>query len=105
MLERLSIIEQAGISKSDPEDAVAGSSSTVHENPSNLKMFEREDWTLFRTVEGLQQKADGAGWHAGTNCGTVLDPAADAVNQIVAPAAAWRSRQRTPRRRGRGTRF
>ena len=23
----------------------------------NLKMFEREDWTLFRTVEGLQQKA------------------------------------------------
>ena len=27
------------------------------ENPPNLKMFEREDWTLFRTVEGLQQKA------------------------------------------------
>jgi hypothetical protein len=22
-----------------------------------LKMFERADWTLFRTVEGLQQKA------------------------------------------------
>ena len=27
------------------------------ENPPNLKMFEREDWTLFRTPEGLQQKA------------------------------------------------
>jgi hypothetical protein len=46
-----------GISKSDPEDAAAGSSSTVDENPPILKMFEREDWTLFRTVEGLQQKA------------------------------------------------
>jgi hypothetical protein len=27
------------------------------ENPPILKMAEREDWTLFRTVEGLQQKA------------------------------------------------
>jgi hypothetical protein len=26
-------------------------------NPPILKMFEREDWTLFRTVEGLEQKA------------------------------------------------
>jgi hypothetical protein len=50
-------IKQAGISKSGPEDAAAGSGSTVHENPPILKMFEREDWTLFRTVEGLQQKA------------------------------------------------
>ena len=24
---------------------------------ANLKMFEREDWSLFRTVEGLQQRA------------------------------------------------
>ena len=43
-----------GISKSDP---AAGSRSAVDENPPILKMFEREDWTLFRTVEGLQQKA------------------------------------------------
>jgi hypothetical protein len=27
--------------------------------PQNLK-FEREDWTVFRTVEGLQQKTGGA---------------------------------------------
>ena len=29
----------------------------LSEDDSNLKMFEREDWTLFRTVDGLQQKA------------------------------------------------
>jgi hypothetical protein len=38
--------------------STAGSRSAGDENLSNLKiMFEREDWTLFRTVEGLQQKA------------------------------------------------
>jgi hypothetical protein len=31
--------------------------SNADENSPILKMFEREDWTLFRTVEGLQQKA------------------------------------------------
>jgi hypothetical protein len=31
--------------------------SGTDENQPNLKMFEREDWALFRTIEGLQQKA------------------------------------------------
>ena len=34
----------------------SGSSLAGQEAPQNLK-FEREDWSLFRTVEGLQQKA------------------------------------------------
>ena len=39
-------------------DAPAGEASLGAEpKPPNLKMFERADWTLFRTVEGLQQKA------------------------------------------------
>jgi hypothetical protein len=38
-------------------DISTGTSSRTDANPANLKMFEREDWTLFRTVEGLQQKA------------------------------------------------
>ncbi len=33
------------------------SSQPADQNPPILKMFEREDWTLFRTVEGLQQRA------------------------------------------------
>ena len=53
VLERLPLTEQAGISKS----GATGSGSGGDENPPNLKMFEREDWTLFRTVDGLQQKA------------------------------------------------
>jgi len=48
---------ESEISKSDSEGGAPGSRSGVNENPPNLKMFEREDWTLFRTVEGLQQKA------------------------------------------------
>lgn len=54
MLERPPLTE---ISKSDSEDPPAGSGSGVDENPPILKMFEREDWTLGRTVDGLQQKA------------------------------------------------
>jgi hypothetical protein len=36
-----------------------GSASSLRgeQNSSTLKMFEREDWTSFRTIEGLQQKA------------------------------------------------
>src|SRR6516165_3112571 len=48
---------ESEISKSDSEGGAPGSRSGVNDNPPNLKMFEREDWTLFRTVEGLQQKA------------------------------------------------
>ena len=43
--------------KLDANRGGARSSSGADENQPNLKMFEREDWTLFRTVEGLQQKA------------------------------------------------
>jgi hypothetical protein len=32
-------------------------SQPADQKPPILKMFEREDWTLFRTVEGLQQRA------------------------------------------------
>ena len=42
--------------KSAETDGAAARSS-ADENSPILKMFEREDWTLFRTVEGLQQKA------------------------------------------------
>jgi hypothetical protein len=35
----------------------AESRSSADPNPPILKMFEREDWTLFRTIEELQQKA------------------------------------------------
>lgn len=45
------------IFKFSPEGVLAEARSDVDENSSNLKMFEREDWTLFRTVDGLQQKA------------------------------------------------
>jgi len=34
----------------------SASSLAGQEAPQNLK-FEREDWSLFRTVEGLEQKA------------------------------------------------
>jgi hypothetical protein len=46
-----------GFLKTSTSDSVAGSSSSADENPPILKMFERQDWTLFRSVEGLQQKA------------------------------------------------
>ena len=39
------------------ETAGAEASSSADENRPNVKMAERADWTLFRTVEGLQQKA------------------------------------------------
>jgi hypothetical protein len=45
-----------GVFKIGSVDSTAGSTS-ADENLPNLKIFEREDWTLFRTVEGLQQKA------------------------------------------------
>jgi hypothetical protein len=32
-------------------------SASADPNPPILKMFEREDWTLFRTIEELQQKS------------------------------------------------
>jgi hypothetical protein len=44
-------------SKSGTTNGTHGSRSCADENRPNLKMFERADWTLFRTVEGLQQKA------------------------------------------------
>ena len=47
----------APIFKFGPDSNSAAASSGAGGNPPNLKMFEREDWTLFRTVEGLQQKA------------------------------------------------
>ena len=45
-------------SKTDVSIGCAEASLGVEQNPPNFKMFEREkDWTLFRTIEGLQQKA------------------------------------------------
>ena len=44
-------------SKTDISSGCAEASLGIEQNPPNFKMFEREDWTLFRTVEGLQQKA------------------------------------------------
>jgi hypothetical protein len=44
-------------SKSGPEGSFGESSSSAEQKLPILKMFERADWTLFRTVEGLQQKA------------------------------------------------
>jgi hypothetical protein len=43
--------------KNSAEPGGAEASLGARENLSNLNMFERQDWTLFRTVEGLQQKA------------------------------------------------
>jgi hypothetical protein len=43
--------------KNPPDWTVAGARSSGDGNSENLKIFEREDWTAFRTVEGLQQKA------------------------------------------------
>jgi hypothetical protein len=40
-----------------PRGASAEACSEKNQNCPILKMFEREDWTLFRTVEGLGQKA------------------------------------------------
>jgi hypothetical protein len=37
--------------------ATSAERSSADPNPPILKMFGREDWTLFRTIEGLQQKA------------------------------------------------
>jgi hypothetical protein len=42
--------------KNGPDACLPETSSRAAENPPIFK-FEREDWTLFRTVEGLQQKA------------------------------------------------
>jgi hypothetical protein len=47
----------AGLLKTGPKDGAAETRSGATKNEPTLKMFEREDWTLFRTVEGLQQKA------------------------------------------------
>ena len=44
-------------SKSGPEAARTEPRLGTDQNPPTLKMFERQDWTLFRTVEGVQQKA------------------------------------------------
>src|SRR5262249_28052394 len=44
-------------SKSGPGTPGSESSSGTAPDSPDLKMFERADWTLFRTVEGLQQKA------------------------------------------------
>lgn len=44
-------------SKSGPDAPAGEASQPADENPPILKMFEREDWTLFRTVEGLCQRA------------------------------------------------
>ncbi len=49
--------ESHASSKSPPRSTGGTSSSADIENRPNLKMFERADWTLLRTVEGLQQKA------------------------------------------------
>jgi hypothetical protein len=40
-----------------PDWLAIEASLEADENPPNLKMAERPDWTLFRTVEGLAQKA------------------------------------------------
>src|SRR5215472_11043717 len=45
------------IFKSGPHLTGSESSLPADENPPILKMAERPDWTLFRTVEGLAQKA------------------------------------------------
>jgi hypothetical protein len=51
-------IYQAGrLSKSGLNTPAGKASLKAEPNPPDLKMFERADWTLFRTVEGLQQKA------------------------------------------------
>jgi hypothetical protein len=38
-------------------EAASDTSSSADEKAANLKMAEREDWTLFRSVDGLTQKA------------------------------------------------
>ncbi len=48
---------EADLSKSGRIDGSGRSRSAADEKAPTLKMFERPDWTLFRTVEGLQQKA------------------------------------------------
>jgi hypothetical protein len=48
---------EVGFSKSGSTGTSVGSRSAADQNSPPLKMFERADWTLFRTVEGLQQKA------------------------------------------------
>jgi hypothetical protein len=48
--------EAADFLKRSPDGGSAEASLRTAENSPALK-FEREDWTLFRTVEGLQQKA------------------------------------------------
>ena len=43
--------------KLEPNRAASETSQGVGENEPNLKMAERHDWALFRTIDGLQQKA------------------------------------------------
>jgi hypothetical protein len=43
--------------KPGPLPTGSEASQSADENPPNLKMAERPDWTLFRTIEGLAQKA------------------------------------------------
>jgi hypothetical protein len=50
----MSPVRKPEFSKSGP---AAEPRLAADENPPNLKMFEREDWTLFRTIDGLMQKA------------------------------------------------
>ena len=51
------IYQVSRFSKSRPNTAAGEASLGAELEPPNLKMFERADWTLFRTAEGLQQKA------------------------------------------------
>jgi hypothetical protein len=48
---------EATIFKNGGGSPASEASSGADENPPILKMAEREDWTMFRTVDGLQQKA------------------------------------------------
>ncbi|HWW33811.1 MAG TPA: hypothetical protein VNZ23_01105, partial [Xanthobacteraceae bacterium] len=47
----------AGFSKSGSDTPGGGARLAATSEAPDLKMFERADWTLFRTIEGLQQKA------------------------------------------------
>ena len=55
--------EEAGPRESNFQESASGASaeacSEKNQNQPNLKMFEREDWTLFRTIEGLQPESRG----------------------------------------------
>jgi hypothetical protein len=50
-------VSEDGFLKSGPDTPAAKSLLSDRAGAPILKMFERADWTLFRTIEGLQQKA------------------------------------------------